>query len=137
MSELPPLARGQNSVLPAGPAGPVGASVTAVPGHPIDVLGFLLGPDGKVRSDSDFVFFNTRPRAVNRKAPLMLDDLTHIIATAANERPRCATVSTREQLRLAIVTWIERTYQRKRRQRRLGKLTPIEFETINQTVTVA
>lgn len=41
--------------------------------------------------------------------------------------------SNREQLRLAIVTWIERTYHRKRRQRRLGKLTPIEFQTINQS----
>ena len=38
---------------------------------------------------------------------------------------------TREQLRLAIVTWTERTYHRRRRQRALGKLTPIEFETIN------
>jgi len=28
------------------------------------------------------------------------------------------------------VTWIERTYQRRRRQARLGRLTPIEFETI-------
>ena len=37
---------------------------------------------------------------------------------------------TRHQLRLAIVTWIERTYHRRRRQRPLGKLTPIEFETI-------
>ena len=37
---------------------------------------------------------------------------------------------TREELRLAIVTWIERTYHRRRRQRALGKLTPIEFETI-------
>ena len=45
--------------------------------------------------------------------------------------------STREQLRLAIVTWIERSYHRKRRQRRLGKLTPIEFETINQTAHAA
>ncbi|MDI9926237.1 IS3 family transposase [Rhodococcus sp. IEGM 1341] len=45
--------------------------------------------------------------------------------------------STRAQLRLAIVTWIERTYHRKRRQRRLGKLTPIEFETINQTAHAA
>ena len=35
---------------------------------------------------------------------------------------------TREELRLAIVTWIERTYHRRRRQRALGKLTPIEFE---------
>lgn len=45
--------------------------------------------------------------------------------------------STREQLRMAIVVWIERTYHRKRRQRRLGKLTPIEFEMINQTATAA
>ena len=38
---------------------------------------------------------------------------------------------TRDQLRLAIVTWTERTYHRRRRQKALGKLTPIEFETIN------
>ena len=36
--------------------------------------------------------------------------------------------ATREQLQLAIVTWIERTYHR--RQAGLGRLTPIEFETI-------
>jgi len=34
----------------------------------------------------------------------------------------------RDQLRLAIITWIERTYHRRRRQRRLGKLTPVEYE---------
>lgn len=45
--------------------------------------------------------------------------------------------STREQLRLAIVTWIEKSYHRRRRQRRLGKLTPIEFETINQAAHAA
>jgi transposase InsO family protein len=38
--------------------------------------------------------------------------------------------ATRDELRLAIVTWIERTYHRRRRQTRLGRLTPIEFETI-------
>jgi transposase InsO family protein len=37
---------------------------------------------------------------------------------------------TREELRLAIVTWIERTYHRRRRQRGLGRLTPIEFEIL-------
>jgi transposase InsO family protein len=26
------------------------------------------------------------------------------------------------------VIWIERTYNRRRRQRRLGRLTPVEFE---------
>lgn len=35
---------------------------------------------------------------------------------------------TRQELRLAIVHWIEAKYHRKRRQRRLGKLTPVEFE---------
>ena len=44
---------------------------------------------------------------------------------------------TREQLRLAIITWIERTYHRRRRQRRLGRLTPIEYETINRTAQAA
>ncbi|MFV0372861.1 IS3 family transposase [Microbacterium sp.] len=43
------------------------------------------------------------------------------------------TWTTREQLRIAIVTWIERTYHRRRRQARLGRLTPIEFETIMNT----
>ena len=37
---------------------------------------------------------------------------------------------TRDELRLAVVTWIERTYHRRRRQRALGKLTPLEFEII-------
>jgi putative transposase len=37
---------------------------------------------------------------------------------------------TREELRLAIVTWIETKYNRRRRQRGLGKLTPVEFEMI-------
>jgi transposase InsO family protein len=38
--------------------------------------------------------------------------------------------ATRQQLRIAITTWIERTYHRRRRQPRLGRLTPIEYETI-------
>ena len=37
---------------------------------------------------------------------------------------------TREQLRIAIVTWIERTYHRRRRQAALGRMTPTEFELI-------
>lgn len=37
---------------------------------------------------------------------------------------------TRLELRLAIVSWIEGTYHRKRRQRGLGRLTPIEFEMV-------
>jgi putative transposase len=40
------------------------------------------------------------------------------------------TWDTRDQLRIAIVTWIERTYHRRRRQAALGRLTPIEYELI-------
>jgi putative transposase len=36
----------------------------------------------------------------------------------------------RDQLRIAIVTWIERTYHQRRRQAALGRLTPLEYETI-------
>lgn len=45
---------------------------------------------------------------------------------------------TREELRIAIITWIERTYHRRRRQDSLGRLTPIEYEIImNPTVSLA
>lgn len=40
------------------------------------------------------------------------------------------TWTTRDELRIEIVTWIERTYHRRRRQPRLGRLTPIEYETM-------
>jgi putative transposase len=36
-----------------------------------------------------------------------------------------------DELRIAIVTWIERTYHRRRRQAALGRLTPVEYEMIN------
>jgi len=45
--------------------------------------------------------------------------------------------ASREELRLAIVTWMERAHHRKRRQRALGRLTPIEFETIQQVAPPA
>jgi len=36
--------------------------------------------------------------------------------------------TSRDQLAYACITWIEHTYNRRRRQRGLGKLTPVEFE---------
>jgi transposase InsO family protein len=45
--------------------------------------------------------------------------------------------ATRAELRLAIIVWIERTYHRRRRQRVLGKLTPIEFEMLHQPAALA
>ncbi|MGO1348388.1 MAG: IS3 family transposase, partial [Brevibacterium aurantiacum] len=44
---------------------------------------------------------------------------------------------TRDQLRIAIVTWIERTYHRRRRQARLGRLTPVEYEAIIEPAALA
>jgi transposase InsO family protein len=38
--------------------------------------------------------------------------------------------ATRDELRIAIVTWIERTYHRRRRRAALGRLTPVEYELI-------
>jgi len=37
------------------------------------------------------------------------------------------------ELRIAMVAWIERKYLRQRRQAALGRLTPIEFETMMST----
>jgi transposase InsO family protein len=44
----------------------------------------------------------------------------------------------RDELRIAIVTWIERTYHRRRRPARLGRLIPIEYEaTVTTQVALA
>ena len=45
--------------------------------------------------------------------------------------------ATREELRLEIIIWIEATYHRRRRQRRLGRLTPIEFEILEVALQAA
>lgn len=43
---------------------------------------------------------------------------------------------TRQDLRLAIVTWVERRYHRQREQDGLGGLTPIEFETTMEPAAI-
>lgn len=46
--------------------------------------------------------------------------------------------ATREERRIAIVIWAERTCRRRRREARLGCLAPFEFEAIpNEDVTLA
>ena len=45
--------------------------------------------------------------------------------------------ATRDELRIAIVRWIERTYHRRRRQRPLGCMTPIEFEILKEDLQAA
>ncbi len=41
--------------------------------------------------------------------------------------------ATRQELRLVIITWIERFFHGRRRQARLGRLTPVEYETRHST----
>lgn len=43
----------------------------------------------------------------------------------------------REQLRLAMVTWIEKKYHRQRRKERLGNMTPVEFEAVLMSTSAA
>ncbi|WP_035281872.1 integrase core domain-containing protein, partial [Brevibacterium album] len=44
---------------------------------------------------------------------------------------------TRQQLRARIVSWIEGTYHRRRKQKSLGRLTPVVFEEVLQSQAVA
>ena len=73
-----------------------------------------------------------RPGACGDNAPM--ESFFALLQKNVLNRRRWAT---REQLRLAIVTWIERTYHRRRRQRGLGKLTPVEFEMLFHEVAQA
>ena len=44
----------------------------------------------------------------------------------------------RQELRLAIITWIQKTYHRRQRlQVALGRLTPIKYENVNWHTRVA
>ena len=45
--------------------------------------------------------------------------------------------ATRDDLRLALVRWIEASYHRRRRQRALGRMTPIEYEMLEPMLKAA
>lgn len=57
--------------------------------------------------------------------------------STAAERPGTQRCDTRVELRLAIALWIETKYNRNRRQHRLDKRTPVEFERMNEAAHVA
>ena len=42
------------------------------------------------------------------------------------------TWDSREELTIAVITWIDRRYHRQRRQNKLDRPTPIKYETINK-----
>ncbi len=52
---MPELSRGANTALPAGS---LDLAVSGARQGAVDLMVFQLGPDRKVRSDADFVFFN-------------------------------------------------------------------------------
>lgn len=72
----------------------------------------LLGSMGRVGAAGDYAAMESFFSLLQKNVP---------------DRQSCAT---RQTPRLAIVAWIERKYHRKRRQRGLGWLTPVEFEAI-------
>lgn len=55
MTPMTDLARGENSTIGTGP---VTVSVAGAKQGTVDLMVFQLGPDGRVRNDADFVFFN-------------------------------------------------------------------------------
>jgi putative transposase len=63
-----------------------------------------------------------------------MESFFDLLQTNVLDRHRWAT---REDLVVADITWIEKTHNRRRRQRALGKLTPIEFETQQQPAAAA
>jgi hypothetical protein len=54
-----------------------------------------------------------------------MESFFNLLQTNVLDRQRW---QTREELRYAVIHWIEHTYNPRRRQRGLGKLTPVEFE---------
>ena len=68
-----------------------------------------------------------------RRAKAAMESVFSLLQKNVLDRQKRAT---RNELRAAIITWIERTYHRRRRQTRLGKSTPSEYESI-MTLTAA
>jgi putative transposase len=74
--------------------------------------------------------------ARGREPGVRLEPENEVLRRAAAYRANALdrrTWATRGQLRIAIVSWIERTYHRRRRQPRIRRLTPIEYEIIMTT----
>ncbi|MCD7100547.1 IS3 family transposase [Pseudoclavibacter sp. 13-3] len=63
-----------------------------------------------------------------------MESFFNLVQTNVLDRKKWAT---RQELRLALVRWINGTYNRRRRQRALGKLTPLEYEITYQPTAQA
>lgn len=76
----------------------------------------LTAPDGRIHGNVGIAADNAA-----------MESFFSLLPKNVLDRQRWAT---REELRIEIVTWIERTYHQRRRQTRLGRLTPNEYEMI-------
>lgn len=63
-----------------------------------------------------------------------MESFFNLVQTNVLDRKKWAT---RLELRLALVRWINGTYNRRRRQKALGKLTPLEYEITYQSTAQA
>lgn len=116
-------------------AGLVVAAIETAVARRVDVAGCILHPD----RGSQF-----RARKLHQVlARHRMVGSMGIVGTAAGQRRVESFFSllqknvlnrqrwdTRDELRIEIITWIERTYHQRRRQTALGRLTPNEYEII-------
>ena len=63
-----------------------------------------------------------------------MESFFNLLQTNVLDRQRWPT---RDDLAVAVITWIEKTYNPRRRQCALARLTPLEFETLQQPTAVA
>lgn len=76
---------------------------------------------GKGRTTSDWVALKGEKIATSESSPQ-----NNVLDTKKWE--------SQDELRIAIVHWIEGTYHRRRRKRSLGKMTPVEYEVAHEVV---
>ena len=84
---------------------------------------------------SELMAWNPEGKFSYRNHPMWADG-TGTEYVLKKGRVSCGTSSSRTpqlDLRITIVTWIEPTYHRRRREARLGRLTPVEFEALMTT----
>ena len=87
-------------------------------------------------SDGSSVPFAAPVSALEDDAMLLIAPLRRFFALLQKNVLNRRAWATREELRIAIVTWIEKTYHRRRRQAALGRLTPVEYELIMKPTAI-
>ncbi len=109
----------QNAVAPREPAG----TLTVHPDR-----GSQCRSHAYVRTLRDHGLPGSTGRAGARGGNAAMESFSALLQKNVPDRRRW---HTRDQLRLAIITWTGRTCHRRRRQKSLGKLTPAGYEMLH------